>query len=235
MPDTRHYLVVDDNRAFGENIAEILEDSGARVTLVQSGQAALEAAKARCFSALLTDMRMPVVSGAKLVHEIRKVDPHLPALVMTAYTGDSDLEAARAEGLLAILPKPLPIKQLLQHMASARRNGLVALVEDDESLRDNLSEVLAAHGYTAVLAGSALEAGRLGCARPFAALVDLRLPGGRDGEAMLQLAERFPGLPLVVVTGHAEIEPPLPYHGLFKKPFATDALLAKLDSLHTPQ
>jgi CheY-like chemotaxis protein len=101
----RRYLIVDDNRAFAENLAEILEDDGAEVTVVAGGAEAIEAARKTKFDALITDMRMPVMSGARLVHEIRAVDPGLPAIVVTAYTGEDDLTAARDEGLLAVLPR----------------------------------------------------------------------------------------------------------------------------------
>ena len=69
-------------------------------------------------------------------------DPNLPAVVITAYTNDDDLEAARNEGVLAVLPKPAPVARLLELLGAARRGGLVAIIEDDAALSDNLSEVL---------------------------------------------------------------------------------------------
>jgi DNA-binding NtrC family response regulator len=166
------------------------------------------------------------------VHQVRRIDAELPAVVITAYTNDNDLQAARNEGLLAVLPKPVPVPRLLEVLAAARRDGLVALVEDDIGLSDNLSEVLRAHGFAAVTAASVLETERLGDVAPFAALVDLCVPGGPDGEAMRRLAERFPGLPIVVMTGHGEVPPPVTPHALFSKPFDTAKLLATLENLH---
>ena len=66
----RKYLVVDDNRAFAENVAEILRDQGADVTIADGGLQALELAQRSRFDALVTDMRMPVMSGARLVHDL---------------------------------------------------------------------------------------------------------------------------------------------------------------------
>ena len=120
----RRYLIVDDNLAFAENLTEILRDEGAEVTAVESGASALELIRAVCFDALVTDMRMPAMSGARLLQEIRRIDPHLPAIVVTAYTGESDMLAARQEGLLAILPKPVPIDRLIDLLRTARRNGV---------------------------------------------------------------------------------------------------------------
>ena len=76
----RHFLLLDDNRAFAENLAEILRDAGHEATVTTSGEEAVEAVRATRFDALLTDMRMPGMSGAMAVHHIRKLDPGLAAL-----------------------------------------------------------------------------------------------------------------------------------------------------------
>ena len=230
----RRYLIVDDNRDFAENLAEIVRDLGDEVTIAGGGAEALSLARGTRFDAVLTDMRMPLMGGAELVHEIRRLDPGLAALVITAHAGDDALEAARREGLLAVLPKPVPVDRLLELLGAARRDGLVVIVEDDQRLSDNLCEVLRSQGFAAVTAASVLETERLGPVRPFAALVDLRVPGGPDGEAMRRLGVRFPGLPMVIMTAlhdHAPL-PPMPF---FQKPFDTAALLAAVERLHAAQ
>lgn len=227
----RSYLVVDDNRDFAENLAEILRDGGDEVVVAGDGREAAAAVQGRRFDAILTDMRMPLMGGAELVHEIRRVDPGAPALVITAHAGDDALEAARREGLLAVLGKPVEVPRLLALLASARRDGLAAVVEDDTRLSDNLCEALRGKGFAAVTAASVLETERLVPVRPFCALVDLRVPGGPHGEAMRRLAAKFPGLPMIVLTGYPE-PPPLPHQEFFTKPFDTAALLAAVERLH---
>lgn len=232
MNSPRHYLIVDDNRAFAENLAEILSGVGATTQLVTSGLEAVEAVRRTRFSALLTDMRMPTMSGFGLIREIRALDPGLPAVVVTAYSEDDDLEAVRRAGILSILPKPVPVLELVELLSCARRNGLVAIVEDDHALRDNLSEAFRSRGFAAVLAGSVRETQQLGCVRPFAGVVDLRLPDGPDGAALRQLESRFPGLPVLVISGIVEATPDPHLQGFFAKPFATAALLTRLEELH---
>lgn len=227
----RRYLVVDDNLAFAENLGEILRDVGDEVSLASSGVQALQLAREERFDAVLTDMRMPMMGGAQLVHELRKSDPGIPAVVATAYTGDDDLATARHEGLLAVLSKPIPMQRLLELLGAARRDGLVVLVEDDHALSDNLCEALRLRGLTAVTAGSVLETMRLGPLRPFAAIVDLRVPEGPDGEAMRRLKERFPNLPMVLITAH-DSPPPVPAVATFRKPFSTEILLSEIERLY---
>ncbi|MBF5046003.1 response regulator [Aggregicoccus sp. 17bor-14] len=226
------FLLLDDNQAFAENLAEILEDAGHETTVVTTGEEALQAAQRQRYDALLTDMRMPGMSGAAAVHHLRKVDPGLAAIVITAHPGERDLERARNEGVLAVLPKPVPMRALVELLSRARRDGLVVLVEDDPGLLDNLTEVLRGKGFTAVTASSLLEMARLEELRPFAALVDLRVPGGPDGEALRRVRERFPELPTFVVTAHPEALPHDFGGTVVAKPFDTGKLLAALEQAH---
>jgi CheY-like chemotaxis protein len=228
----RHYLLLDDNRAFAENLAEILRDSGDDATVVTDGVEALALARSTRFDALLTDMKMPGMSGAAAVHHIRRVDPGIAAVVITAYPGENELEAARREGLLAVLPKPVPLQPLMGLLGTAKRDGLVALVEDDPAMADNLTEVLRARGFSCAAARSVLEAERLSMVRPFAALVDLRVPGGPDGEALRRLKARYPDMPAYVITAYPELAPLQDTAGVFTKPFDTEALLRTLEQAY---
>ncbi|HXU73489.1 MAG TPA: response regulator [Polyangia bacterium] len=226
----RRYLVVDDNPAFAENLGEILEDCGAAVDIANSGEKALALAGATRYDALVSDMRMPAMGGAELVHRIRGIDPGLPAIVVTAYIGDNELAAARAEGLHGVLPKPVPIERLVALLGQARRDGVVVIVEDDAALADNLSELLRGRGFAAITAQSVLETEKLGV-RPFAAVVDLRVPGGSDGEAMRRLAARFSELPMFVVSA-LDVEPPVVATRRFGKPFDTAELLDAVEAAY---
>ncbi|XXF81602.1 response regulator [Myxococcaceae bacterium GXIMD 01537] len=228
----RRYLLLDDNREFAENVAEILRDAGNEALVAHDGEHALALARASRFDALLTDMRMPGMSGADAVHRIRRVDPGLAAVVITAYPKEDDLETARREGLLAVLPKPVPIPALIRLLEGARRDGLVVVLEDDADLCDNLSEVLRTRGFSCVAAHSVLDADSLGCVRPFAALVDLRMPGGPDGEALRRLRARHPTLPVFVITAYPDAASMEGAAGVFSKPFDTAALLAALEQVH---
>ncbi len=227
----RRYLIVDDNRALAENLGEIVADLGDEVALAENGEQALALTKERRFDAMVTDMRMPLMGGAELIHNVRHVDPGLSAIVVTAYERDLKLDAARREGLLATLPKPVPIGRLLELLRVARRDGLAVVIEDDSAMSDNLCEALRSRGFAAVTAGSVLETERLGPVQPFCALVDARVPGGPSGEAMHRLAAKYPGLPMLIVTAYHD-EPPLPHAGFFSKPFDTRALLDAVERLH---
>jgi len=177
-------------------------------------------------------MRMPGMDGATLVREARTTDPGLPAIVFTAFARDEGLSAVRAQAPLAVLPKPVPVGRLLELLARARRDGVVAVVEDDTALSENLAEVLRDRGFGVLTAGSLGELDYLAEHRPFTALVDLRLPDAPDGEALARLARRFPDLPLIVITAYSDVAPPLRPRSVFYKPFATADLVAAVESLY---
>ena len=227
----RRFLVVDDNLAFAENLAEIIIDAGVgEAEVADSGQRALELITKTCFDAMVTDMRMPKMSGAELIHQARRLDPGLPVVVVTAFSADEQVANAAHEGVLSVLPKPAPIARVLDLIARARRGGVVALVEDDAALADNLAEALRERGFASIIARSMAETERLGGAL-CVALVDLRVSGGRDGAALALVAERFPKLPLVVVTAYrGEVELP-PDLMVFDKPFNTGRLLETIENL----
>lgn len=228
----RSYLIVDDNRAMAENIAEIVRESGGDAVATDSAQEALRLVEGRAFDALLTDVRMPTMDGVELIRTARRADPGLPAILFTAFTHDEALRAAREQGPLAVLPKPVPVPGLLELLGKARRDGLVVVLEDDLALGENLGEALRREGFSVRLLRSVPEAERLAGPPPFAALVDLRVPGGPDGSGMKALAARYPGLPILVLSAYEEIPLPFePYRRLLK-PFPTESLLAVVDALH---
>jgi CheY-like chemotaxis protein len=229
----RCYLLVDDNLAFVENIAEILEDEGAKVAVAGNGEEALALLATRRFDALVTDMKMPAMSGAELVKRVREIEPGLPALVVSAYCSGDDLRAASEQGLLAVLSKPAPLKDLLHLLECARRDAILLVVEDDAQLADTLTEILRDHGFSLVALRSLPETERLQALKPFAALIDLRLPGAPDGAALFRIGQLFPNLPQLVMTGFPEAMPASEAATpVFAKPFSTGALIQTLDRLH---
>ena len=204
----RRYLIVDDNRAYAENLAEILQTSGDAVEVAASGPEALALAAATRFDAVVTDMQMPQMSGGALLRALRRLDPGLAVLVVTAYTRHAELERIKRDGLLAILPKPTPVERLSRLLERARHGGLLALVQDDPAAREGLRETLEEHGFTTVVVGSVEELSSLGDIALFAALVDLHGGEGPEGEAVRFLHARFPGLPVILAAIQGGIRTP---------------------------
>jgi len=225
---TRKYLVVDDNVEFAENVAEILTDSGAEVCVAAEGKAALAVLKTTRFDGVVTDMKMPGLSGAELLRELRLIDPGVPVVLLSAWAQDAQVDEARRLGLLAFLSKASGTPQLIELMAHARRDATVVLIDDDRALVDNLTEALASAGFTVCPATSLKELDGL-TVQPLAALVDIRMPGSSDGAALERIQQLFPGTPMLVVTARADF--PAEEQEVFRKPFDTSKLVERLQAL----
>ena len=78
-------LVVDDdpNSLFG--ICQILKDEGYQVVPAGNGKDALEKLKANGINMVITDEKMPDLTGMELLSEIKKMDPGIPVILITAY------------------------------------------------------------------------------------------------------------------------------------------------------
>lgn len=112
IPALRHILVVDDEATARSGLERILSGEGYAVVTAADGTEALEQARQRAFDAVITDLRMPGMSGLELTAELREVDPGLPIVMATAF-GDvqSAVQAMRA-GADDYVTKPVDIEAL---------------------------------------------------------------------------------------------------------------------------
>jgi DNA-binding NtrC family response regulator len=105
-------LVVDDNVELAENVVEILEVAGYSAVLASSAEAALVRVAQGGIGALITDFRLPGLTGAELITELRRSGCAIPVAVMSAYTDVANVERAEAAGALDVMPKPLDVGRL---------------------------------------------------------------------------------------------------------------------------
>ena len=106
-------LVVDDEPAIGRYVSEYLSAEGVDVTAVASGREAFELlGQGTKFDAVLTDLRMPDVSGDKLIAFIGEHRPELSGRVVLM-TGDAlGPEVTKQTGDVPVVVKPLELKAL---------------------------------------------------------------------------------------------------------------------------
>lgn len=222
-------LVVDDNVDLAENIAEVLELAGIDVDVAEDGRAALECIGKQSYDLVLTDMRMPRMSGLELVRALEATAPEVPVLVMTAYAHDDKLDEVRTRGALEVLRKPVDLAHLTQLVGRLRPERIAVLVlEDDDQLRTNLTEALLAaerlFPFPAARAGAAKLISER--APPDVAIVDLRLPD----ESGLEVAERLAagGVPVILATGFPGGAREREFAGVFVKPYNVAALIGRV-------
>jgi len=110
-------LIVDDNQDLAENIAEILSMRGYTTEIATSAEEALPKALPDGPGILVTDYRLPGMSGAELVRAVREMRDTVRAVVISAYTDERTIAAARSAGA-DFLPKPVDFTSLSQLLAA---------------------------------------------------------------------------------------------------------------------
>ena len=112
-------LVDDDSESLGST-QKILKFSGHDVVAVDSGAAALESLRMRKPDLVITDVRMPGMSGFEFVETYQKSGYAIPFIVMTAYGEVQDAVWAMKMGAVDFLLKPFKRQSLLDAIESLR-------------------------------------------------------------------------------------------------------------------
>ncbi len=110
-------LVVDDEADAREYLAFLLEQYGAKVTVVASALEALEALSQSQPDLLLSDIGMPEIDGYMLMRQIRDLKPQgglIRAIALSAYAGEVDRQKAQAAGFQLHLSKPVEPEELVR-------------------------------------------------------------------------------------------------------------------------
>jgi signal transduction histidine kinase/CheY-like chemotaxis protein len=130
MPSEFDVLLVDDN-VVNLMVAQLQikkHFSGASITAVESGQAALEALKGKTFHIALIDMVMPDMNGMELASRMRASSEHaqMPILALTANTNPMDRQRCLDAGMNGVLHKPMDsqmVYKTLTHWLSQAQTG----------------------------------------------------------------------------------------------------------------
>jgi len=105
-------LLADDDAALRRVLQFKLQQKGYDVTVAVDGAEALERLKEGAFDLLLSDMRMPRLTGIELLDRVRTVQPDLEVVLMTAYAEVSQAVQAVKLGAFDYLTKPFEDEQL---------------------------------------------------------------------------------------------------------------------------
>ena len=127
-------LIVDDEKNYLLVLSAVLEDEGYEVLTALSGQEALDIHKTSDLDLILTDMKMPGMSGIELLESIKSIDPDLPVIMMTAHgTVDKAVEAMQ-KGAYSYILKPFDNDRLIIYVKKAV--AMYQVVKDNRRLRD---------------------------------------------------------------------------------------------------
>ncbi len=132
-------LIVDDEPDLVAISSELLQAAGYETVTASSAEPALEAVRTRRLDAVVSDIRMPGLSGIELLRAVRRFDPDLPVVLLT---GSPTLESAIQAleyGAIQYIPKPVSSGALEAAVARAVRLRRMALLKREalEYLKKN--------------------------------------------------------------------------------------------------
>ena len=126
MSDPLQILVVEDEKAIAHMIAMVFGGPASKVARARSGWEALIkiGAAARPFDVVITDHRMPRMTGLQLVRRLRAQNFGGKILVLSAHLADEDIRAYEELRVDMMMSKPFDFDELQQAMAVLNKKAL---------------------------------------------------------------------------------------------------------------
>ena len=142
-------LVIDDKDSMREMLTASLTSEGYDVEVASSGDVGIAKSKEKHFDVILTDLKMPDISGMEVLTQVKEHDPETAVIVMTAYGTIETAVEAMKRGAFDFLQKPFDIDHLQMLVERALENQ--RLVAENLLLREELAQSL---GFAQIIGAS---------------------------------------------------------------------------------
>ncbi len=156
--DIKRIMLVEDEDSVRLTLAANLELDGFEVVEAESAEEALTLLKEHKVDVVLSDIRMPGISGVELFREIRRQHAGLPVILMTAFTTEEFVDQAIEEGVFTVLSKPVNLGKLAGTLERAIETPFILVVDDTKETTAQISDGLAKLGFRTRSAFDAQEA-----------------------------------------------------------------------------
>ena len=118
MESTR-LLIVDDEAVIRDGLKRVLEGEAFVVETCSSGYSAIEIMQQRDFDLIITDLKMPGMSGIEVLKSVRTLQPHIPVILITGYASIDTAVEAMKNGASDYISKPFAPDILLEKVRHA--------------------------------------------------------------------------------------------------------------------
>jgi len=105
-------MIIEDDEEMRSLLKDFFEEEGFETDSVNNGVDALEKLSEDHFDLVITDIRMPGLTGLDILPTIRKLKPETPIIVMTAYGSDDVRRRSLERGATIYLEKPIHLSEL---------------------------------------------------------------------------------------------------------------------------
>jgi len=154
-------MLVDDDPDLLRLLSIRLQGAGYGVTAVESGEAALSQLSVTSPDLVITDLRMGGMDGMALFESLKKKNPALPVIILTAHGTIPDAVAATQRGVFGYITKPFDGKALLSQVQKALQFGVSRAAANDGTAESSWREEIITRSpeMDAILAKARLVAG----------------------------------------------------------------------------
>ena len=129
-------LIVDDEKNYPPILSAVLEEEGFEALTAYSGKEALETLNHAEVDLVLTDMKMSAMDGIELLERIKKNDPELPVIMMTAHGTVEKAVEAMQKGAYNYILKPFENEQLVIYVNKAIQ--IYRVIKENRRLRETV-------------------------------------------------------------------------------------------------
>ncbi|NCO84195.1 MAG: two-component system response regulator [Nitrospirae bacterium CG22_combo_CG10-13_8_21_14_all_44_11] len=131
-------LVVDDDQYVLESISILLKEYGYNISTCSNAPEALDIFSKKQFDVVLTDIKMPVMTGIEFLGKIRETNKDIPVIMMTAYAEIDAAVAAIKNGAFDFLIKPYKPEYLLHSIEKAiKYSGLLQIEKNYKKMLED--------------------------------------------------------------------------------------------------
>jgi two-component system NtrC family response regulator len=131
-------LIVDDEKSQRDMLAGFLEKEGYNVATAESGFEAIELCEDKYFEVALIDLKMPRMDGIELLQKLKKMNPEIQAIMITAYGSVNTAVEAMKLGAYHYVNKPINLDELKLNIKKALGN--YHLIAENRYLKEELGE-----------------------------------------------------------------------------------------------
>ncbi|WP_437989536.1 response regulator [Sorangium sp. So ce145] len=200
----KRVLVIDDEEGMRVTLAASLELEGYEVVEARDGIHALELVRQQAFTLVISDIRMPGLNGVETFRELRRIQPELTVVLMTAFALERLIEEAIAEGVYTVIHKPFSMDHLARIVARAVDSPAVLVVDDIPKVADSIVAVLRDAGLSAHAVHDGRAAVQYVIERGIdVCVLDLVMPDQDGVTTCAQMRGLKKRVTVIAMTGHA--------------------------------
>ncbi len=142
-------LIVDDEKNYPLIISAVLNEEGFETLTANSASEALETLKSCDVDIVLTDMKMPGMDGIELLEHVKRKDPELPVIMMTAHGTVEKAVEAMQKGAYNYILKPFENESLIVYVKKAV--AVYRMVKENRRLK---SDAVSRYGFANIIGKS---------------------------------------------------------------------------------